>query len=65
VLAGCNNRALLVAAALDQYVVRDPELRDDAWDMQEELAAELPDYKLRRCEYKPFWVSEESEKNLF
>lgn len=57
VVAGCNNRALLVAAALDSYVVRDPELCDDAWDMQEELAAELPDYKPRRCEYKPFWVS--------
>lgn len=55
VVAGCNNRALLVAAALDSYVVRDPELCDDAWDMQEELAAELPDYKPRRCEYKPFW----------
>uniref|UniRef100_A0A7S0RW14 Uncharacterized protein n=1 Tax=Chlamydomonas leiostraca TaxID=1034604 RepID=A0A7S0RW14_9CHLO len=55
VLAGCNSRALLVAAALDQYVVRDPELCDDAWDMQEELAAELPGYQPRRCEYKLFW----------
>lgn len=43
VLNGCGNRAALVAAALDQYVVRDPLLREAALDAQEAYEAELPE----------------------
>ena len=56
VLEGCGNRAALVAAAFDQYVVRDPLLRDEVWDAQEALAACLAGYKPRWCKYTPYWV---------
>ena len=57
VLEGCDNRAVLVAAALNQYVVRDPLLREEVWDAQEALAACLPGYKPQWCKYTPYWVS--------
>eukprot|EP00955_Chlamydomonas_euryale_P105271 365627-Chlamydomonas_euryale.AAC.5 len=42
---------------MDQYIVRDPILRDDALDAQELLQAELPGYEPKWCEYEinPFW----------
>jgi hypothetical protein len=57
VLEGCGNRAALVAAALNQYVVRDPLLREEVWDAQEALAACLPGYKPKWCKYTPYWAS--------
>lgn len=57
VLTGCGNRTLLVAAALDQFVARDPMVREYVLDAQEALAAELPAYKPQGCKYEPFWVS--------
>ena len=57
VLQGCGNRAALVATALDQFVVRDPMLRETAYDAQEALAEELPSYKPQWCSYEPYWVS--------
>mmetsp|Transcript_8086 Transcript_8086/g.17302 ORF Transcript_8086/g.17302 Transcript_8086/m.17302 type:complete len:433 (+) Transcript_8086:285-1583(+) len=55
VLQGCGNRAALIAVALDQFVVRDPLLREAAYDAQEALAGELPSYKPQWCKYEPFW----------
>lgn len=57
VLMGCGNRAMLVAAALDKFVARDPQVRENALDAQEALEAELPNYKPQWCKYEPFWVS--------
>lgn len=55
VLEGCGNRAVLVAAAFNQYVVRDPLLREEVWDAQEALAACIPGYKPQWCKYTPYW----------
>jgi hypothetical protein len=56
VLEGCGNRAALIACALDHFVVRDPVLRDNVLDAQEDLAAVVPWYKPNGCQYQPFWV---------
>jgi hypothetical protein len=56
VLEGCGNRAALIACALDEFVVRDPVLRDSVLDAQEDMAAVVPWYRPQGCKYKPFWV---------
>ena len=42
VLSGCCNRAWLVASALDQFVARDPMVREAVCDAQDALEGELP-----------------------
>jgi hypothetical protein len=42
VLEGCGNRLALVAAALNEFVVRDPWLQDLVMDTQDAIKAELP-----------------------
>ena len=55
VLTGCGYRNWLVAAALDQYVARDPMVREAVIDAQDALEGALPGYKPQPCKYEPYW----------
>ena len=53
VVHGCHKRAAMVAAALDEFVARDPMVREAAMDAQEALEVALPGYKpLGCCKYE-------------
>ena len=57
VVQGCHKRVAMVAAALDEFVARDPMVREAVMDAQEALEVALPGYKPLGCKYEPSWVS--------